>query len=599
MIEKFFKENPELKGKNEGEDFLIFVLHEISPHELDTADTDDLLSGIVEGAGDLGIDAMFVILNGRVLETLDNLEKEENNKFLHSSNLKVLFFQTKKGKGFDEKGLRKSLDTVKRILDLDTPIENLRNLGAEEEFLKKVELIRKTYEKLIHAGVTKDNIEFKFFYITQGDKRKVNKAVQTIIDETQESINDIIIGNFSIKLLGIDEIISLTQKKPTTITLEFISPPIEIETPIKSYIGVINAEKLLEELLDTDKKSLNKSLFEDNVRHFLGLDRNINKVMKETAINDPERFWYYNNGITMIADKVENFSQKKYKVENPQVVNGLQTIYSLYEAQKTQETSIDKIHLTLRLIEASNTEFKMRIISYTNSQNKIEEPSLKAIDEIHKLVEQYLKQHNIYYERRLNFYKSQGIKGVKVIDIKKMARILWSIYQKEAIFAFNDPKKLFTDEEKYRKIFPENTNISLDYYLFASKLYTKVWSIKRSDVGTMKKGSKEKRIFSSGSALLLILNIISSMMFKKTRKIDFTKDNLFKNKRKIEKLLQIINDDKEITNLYSEAKEILIQAIENYQKDKPGKNYTKDRKFDAEYLLPLIENRIKSQKSKA
>jgi len=589
-IKEFFSKNPELSFKDEGKDFLVFVLHTISPYELETADTDDLMAGIVEGGGDLGIDAVFVVLNGRVIRELSDLENEDDaDKITFDSKLKVLFFQTKKRQGFDENGFRKSMDSVKRILNLEIPLERLRELGAEKDLLEKVQLIRSIYEKLAKLGIHDDNVDFRFFYVTQGNTKEVTQPIKTIKNETEEEVNRSIIGTLSVKLIGIDELISFTQRKPTNITLEFIQPPIEIETPVKSYIGVINAKKLIDVLLDKEKKNLDKNFFEDNVRHFLGLNKNINKTMKETALNEPEWFWYFNNGITMISDEVGSISQKKYRVKNPQVVNGLQTLYSLHEAMKTEEgrENLTKIYLTLRLISTSNTELKMKIISYTNSQNRIEEPSLKAIDKIHKLIEEYLRHKGIYYERRLNYYKSQGIKGVKVIDLRKMAQILWSIYQKEAIFAYNDPKKIFTDENRYRKIFPSNTNIDYDYYLFASKLYIKIWSLKRSDVATMEKDSKEREVFSSASILLLLLNTISSLAFGSTQKVNFVAHDIFNKKKK--EVFNILESEEKLYELYSKAKEIVMEAVQRYEKDNPTKKYIKDRKFDAEYLLPIIE----------
>jgi len=592
-INKFFEENSDLSFKDKGKDFLVFVLHVISPYELETADTDDLMAGIVEGGGDLGIDAVFAILNGKIIRELSDLENEgdEEDKITSDSKLKVLFFQTKKRRGFDEKGFRKSMDSVKRILNLDTPLENLKELGAEEDLLEKIQLIRNIYEKLANLGIHDDNVDFRFFYVTKGNAKEVTQPIETIKKETEKEVNKNIIGTFSVKLIGIDELISFTQKKPTNITLEFIQPPVEIETPVKSYIGVINAKKLMDALLDNERKNLDKTFFEDNVRHFLGLNKNINKTMKETALNEPEQFWYFNNGITMISDKVESISQKKYRITNPQVVNGLQTLYSLYETMKTEEgrENLNKIYLTLRLVSTNDTELKMKVISYTNSQNRIEEPSLKAIDKIHKLIEEYLRPNGIYYERRLNYYKSQGIKGVKVIDLRRMAQILWSIYQKEAIFAYNDPKKIFTDEDKYKKIFPSNTNINYDYYLFASKLYVKIWSLKRSDVATMEKNSKEREVFSSASALLLLLNTISSLIFRSVQNVDLVNHDLFKDKKKKEEIFKILESEQELNAFYFKAKKIIMDAIQHYKEDNPNKNYVKDRKFDVRYLLPIIK----------
>lgn len=584
-MDKFFEENPELRSNDEGSNFLVFALHTISPYELETADTEDLLSGIVEGGGDLGIDAIFVLVNGKVYQEFDVEEINSNTK------LKILFIQTKKRRGFDENGFRKSTDSIKKILNLDIEIEEFRELGADDSILKKINLLRQFYGSLAAQGV--NDIEFKLLYITQGNTNEVNRAIKKIKRDTEEEINRNIIGKFIIELIGIDELISLLQRKPVTRIIEFIQSPVEIEAPVKSYIGVVNAKHLIEILLDNKNKSLEKSFFEDNVRHFLGLDKAINKTMKETASKEPKNFWYFNNGITMVSDEIESISQKKYRVQNPQVVNGLQTLYSLYELYRNEndKNKLSKVYLTLRLIGTNDTEFKMKVISYTNSQNKIEEPSLKAIDEIHKLIEDYLRHKGIYYERRLNYYKSQGIKGVKVIDLRRMAQILWSVYQKNAIFAYNDPKKIFLDESKYQTIFPTNTNIDYDYYYFASELFIKIWSIKRGDVTNMKKGSEEHKIFSSASALFLILNTISCLIFNDINPIDFHK---FSEVKRNNGIFEILEDKEKLINLYNISKEIVIKSINNYKREHPNKNYVKDRKFDENFLIPNIRSYLQN-----
>ena len=68
-------------------------------------------------------------------------------------------------------------------------------------------------------------------------------------------------------------------------------------------------------------------LFARNVRGYLG-STEINRGMVDTLTNEPEFFWYYNNGVTIICDEAERTScggHDVLHVMNPQVINGQQT----------------------------------------------------------------------------------------------------------------------------------------------------------------------------------------------------------------------------------------------------------------------------------
>lgn len=78
-------------------------------------------------------------------------------------------------------------------------------------------------------------------------------------------------------------------------------------------------------------------LFARNVRGFLGANTPVNVGMEETIRKEPWNFWYYNNGITMICDRVQRISvggKDVMRVSNPQVINGQQTTRTLHASAK-------------------------------------------------------------------------------------------------------------------------------------------------------------------------------------------------------------------------------------------------------------------------
>lgn len=70
-----------------------------------------------------------------------------------------------------------------------------------------------------------------------------------------------------------------------------------VATPFPAYFGVIDGLQL-----KTWWNSFGKRLVSSNIRHSLGAT-DVNMQIRQTAIATPERFWYFNNGITMIAEQ--------------------------------------------------------------------------------------------------------------------------------------------------------------------------------------------------------------------------------------------------------------------------------------------------------
>jgi hypothetical protein len=81
-----------------------------------------------------------------------------------------------------------------------------------------------------------------------------------------------------------------------------------------------------------DDGSLKRHLFESNVRAYLG-DVQVNRDIFTTLSRDdtPELgdFWWFNNGITILATKAWVMGKEIF-VENAQIVNGLQTTETVY-----------------------------------------------------------------------------------------------------------------------------------------------------------------------------------------------------------------------------------------------------------------------------
>ena len=78
-------------------------------------------------------------------------------------------------------------------------------------------------------------------------------------------------------------------------------------------------------------------LFARNIRGYLGTGTEVNRQMKGTIENEPEFFWYYNNGITIVCDnarQIKDGQTNKLRVINSQIINGQQTTRTLSQYLK-------------------------------------------------------------------------------------------------------------------------------------------------------------------------------------------------------------------------------------------------------------------------
>jgi hypothetical protein len=136
-------------------------------------------------------------------------------------------------------------------------------------------------------------------------------------------------------------------------------------------------------------------LLEQNVRSFLQFSGKINKAIRDTIRNEPQMFLAFNNGIAATADKIilDESNQNILKINNLQIVNGGQTMASIYNTYRKEKVNISNIYVQVKLsIIEDSTSFNSivsRISKYANTQNKINDadftannPSLIAFEKI-------------------------------------------------------------------------------------------------------------------------------------------------------------------------------------------------------------------------
>lgn len=166
-------------------------------------------------------------------------------------------------------------------------------------------------------------------------------------------------------------------------TFGYEIPVIEaaIENNFESYLCVLKAN-VLQDLY----RQYSSRLLEKNVRSFLQF-KGVNRGIKQTIRNEPERFIAYNNGLTLTATKAKVNTRKKITyielLEDLQIVNGGQTVASIYFSQKEGlDISKVKVMAKINIVKGADVDQLEDLISnisrYSNTQSKVSNVDLKS-----------------------------------------------------------------------------------------------------------------------------------------------------------------------------------------------------------------------------
>jgi hypothetical protein len=411
---------------------------------------DDILSGIVASGGDGGIDSIYAFVNGELLneDTKVNAAQKQNA-------IELYIIQSKTSPSFSEAAITKFRETAEDLFNLSNDVDSY-SVRYNKELRERATLFRKAYGLL---AKTFPKLRVRYFYVTQGTD--VHPNVEDKVPKLERCIHDLFGGSeFFFQFVGASKLLEMTRDSPsTTRILEISESP--ISTAGGSYICLVELRKYFDFI--SDAGAMARSMFESNVRDYQG-SVVVNTAIRKTLENKKsEDFWYLNNGVTIITPRAVS-TGRKITIEDPQIVNGLQSSHEIYRhfSESTSEGN-DGRSVLVRVICEEDAEARDRIIRATNSQTSIPPASLRSADEIHRNIEDYLKVNGYFYDRRKNFYKNRGEPISRIIGIPYLAQAYIAIVLQRPDHARARPSTLLNSDTEYRSIFSLDTPI--DVYL--------------------------------------------------------------------------------------------------------------------------------------
>lgn len=205
------------------------------------------------------------------------------------------------------------------------------------------------------------------------------------------------------------------------------------------------------------RRDVAERLFQQNIRLPLG-NRGLNSKIAETAAQEPDDFFFYNNGVSAVCSEFR-LDDGVLSAKRFQVVNGAQTIGALSSAKA--EERIGDVDVLFRLTatgESYGGMFTEKVIRYNNTQNRIEDPDFRSNDPIQTFLHEHLNDYSskgplpsFYYQAKRGQKKPKGRQG-KALKPQRLAGLRHAFIHGPTV-SYGSAKSLFDIEGKYWEAF--------------------------------------------------------------------------------------------------------------------------------------------------
>lgn len=430
-----------LDSKTKGKLFLKFYLNEIFQKSYNI-DADSIEQGIVDNANDKGID--FIAID-------DN---------------KVYIIQTK----YQSRPLKEIPDFIKLPDSIKTELYNSTCNAELKAFFSEIK--------------RKKNVEYNLLFITTEKVTNDEEEYYSSLVE-DENIQFSIIDSTKLRT-EYESIKTMGDNPPDKVTLNLGNEDVVELNTISPNETILITQKGSKLRNLYQNREYRERLFNLNIRQWLGKN-SVNKGMIETIEKSPDKFFYYNNGITAIC---ENYYWDKdnqlLDCTKFQVVNGAQTLTTI--AKEPETVDLTNVKVLIKIVKADKytsgdkeSSLAFNIVKNNNSQTVIKSIDFRSNDEIQIAIENKVKEYKLKYpldypiskeivykrKRRLNEPKKKTISMENIAktyycmfinppDVYLSSKKMWDISENGhyyKIFGVNGQKVNTISDEEFYKLF--------------------------------------------------------------------------------------------------------------------------------------------------
>lgn len=158
------------------------------------------------------------------------------------------------------------------------------------------------------------------------------------------------------------------------------------------------------------------ALFDLNVRYYLERS-SVNKEIIKSLNTAKGQRWFHllNNGVTISATTC-SFSDSRLQVtlHNPQIINGCQTVISIFRAysqiknEYKRQKFTEECYVPVRIIQTQDHDLLAEIVTASNNQNKMSPRNLRSNSRVQRVLQRKFDQLtcSYFYERKDGEFKS-------------------------------------------------------------------------------------------------------------------------------------------------------------------------------------------------
>lgn len=325
---------------------------------------------ITDGYNDMGIDALyldeiqkklFVVQSKWKSNGVGSVSQDEMNNFAQS----IYRILEEDLCGANEKINAKSADVDKALTQMGYQIHSVfihtGNEMANKYILRPIDKLMNQTNDDVSTILVFDELNFEsVFKFLSEDQEKGNI-----------NIDDVILNNWG-----------------------------QVSEPYTVYYGTISAATVGKWYIDFGNR-----LFAKNIRFYKG-NTEVNEGMKKVLFQEPEKFYYYNNGIKLLCQTIQRKAKDSTTNENGlfalsgvSLVNGAQTTGTIGTCFREKPEQVGKAKIMIQIVDLSNIDTKIatQITRLSNTQNRIENKDFASIDPEQERIRKELWLSNYFY----------------------------------------------------------------------------------------------------------------------------------------------------------------------------------------------------------
>jgi AIPR protein len=402
----------------------------------------------------------------------------------------------------------------------------------------------------------------------------------------------------AIDLVALNELMDRDFEEPPKVlqipTAGWSFGPVEVRPGY--YLALVPAMSLVQIRRDQELR-----IYHSNYRFTLG-PTIVRGGMESTLSDGEERklFHLYHNGINIVGREITP-QPGQLKIDRLQVVNGLQTIETLFDfAKKSGDAALEGVNVFVRFIDVTKQSapgpdrrsLEEKIAEYSNKQNPILPRDLRSNDAVQKRLQHEIDAIGFFRFQRKRGQYGRGIRGI--VDNEVAAQQILSFWQGKPAEAKNKKKMLFVraienPDGLYEKVFYDG--MPSEAVLIPYLLYQKLPD---------GRGALQESVVEHGDLILLAM---WGTIFQAWSRVRFNRAGETSNRERLEGFFRFLNSgtvDREVARIsnellrrltksaYAELERRKSDALRNDKREPTLRNVLFNLKYSAweKKLLP-------------